>query len=227
MRIMAWPGGAQILTEKSRLNVKAGFDSASRTLKLLAVSPDTMSSTTRTTKKGARVRGTFHASDNTDLAVLKAEVPSPVRCFDLLLRPEGVEALDPVMVMGFPTGTRILEDRRANHSPSVGVVRKVEDTIFIDAAIVGGNSGGPVVNTGGQVIGMATRVFGSASLGSCIRPKYLQALFPGASYFLARAKAFAKAHPDAARQSLRLVEALGPTAGQSREVQAIKASLQR
>lgn len=225
IRIMVWPSGAEVQYVSGNLNVYTCFDSGRNTLKLLGTPPDFMESRTRMTKAGEVVMGQFHASNNADLALLKAEVPVPVKSLRLLLDPAGIETLDPVMVMGYPTGTRILEDRRAMHSPSVGVVRKVEDTIFIDASIVGGNSGGPVVDVQGRVVGVATRIFGAASLGSCIRPNYLVPLLPNAEHFLASAREFVARHPAAARQCLDLAMLRQPSPKQTREVEAIRGSL--
>ena len=69
---------------------------------------------------------------------------------------------------------QILEGHRAESSPSVGIVRKVEDTILVTAPIVGGNSGGPVLDAEGRVIGIATRTHGDATLGACIRAEHVR-----------------------------------------------------
>ena len=88
-----------------------------------------------------------------------------------------VEKLDPVMVLGFPSGPAILESGKAESSPSRGDVRKVEDTIYVTAPIVPGNSGGPVLDRDGVVIAIATRTAqGEATLGSCIQSRHVYPL---------------------------------------------------
>ena len=108
------------------------------------------------------------ANDNHDLALLKAEGGPfrPVRTVTGRLP----EKLDPVMVLGFPRGLDILEKGVAESSPSLGTVRKVEDTIYVTAPIIPGNSGGPVFDGEGAVIGIATRVVqGTETLGICLK----------------------------------------------------------
>jgi S1-C subfamily serine protease len=64
-------------------------------------------------------------------------------------------------------------------SATIGAVRKIEDTIHISAPIVAGNSGGPVLDGRGRVIGIATRIY-CETLGICIKAEHLRTLLDDA-----------------------------------------------
>jgi hypothetical protein len=110
-----------------------------------------------------------HALDNQDLVVLKllGDSFSPVRTANLK-EAKTLRKLDSVMALGFPRGQRGFEQFRVETSPSLGTVRKIEDTIHVTASIIPGNSGGPVYNEKGEVVGIATRIY-SETLGICIK----------------------------------------------------------
>ena len=81
------------------------------------------------------------------------------------------------MVLGFPRGLDILEKGVAESSPSVGTVRKVEETIYVTASIIPGNSGGPIFDIEGQVVGIAARVIqGTETLGIGLRVRHIRDL---------------------------------------------------
>ena len=84
-------------------------------------------------------------------------------------RSDSVSKLDEVLVLGFPAGPSILEAGIAETSPARGTVRKVEHTIQVTAAMIGGNSGGPLLDRLGRVIGISTRVIkGTETLGTTV-----------------------------------------------------------
>jgi serine protease Do len=99
-----------------------------------------------------------------DLAVLKVDPPKNC-CTIPLGRSESVRAGEWVVAIGCPLGL--------DHSVTVGIVSALERPIQIgdrnyphllqtDAAINRGNSGGPLINLRGQVIGMNTAVSASS-----------------------------------------------------------------
>ena len=106
-------------------------------------------------RSGGVIRGRFHTLDNGDLAVLKAAVKTPVIALPLS---EKVEKLDPVMVLGFPSGISLLETAKAETSPSLGEVRKVQTSIMVTAPIVPGNSGGPLIDMDSNAVGVASKL---------------------------------------------------------------------
>ena len=51
---------------------------------------------------------------------------------------------------------------------------------MVTAGVVGGNSGGPLVDRRGRVVGIITRVFkGTETLGSCLRIEHALQLTQG------------------------------------------------
>jgi tetratricopeptide (TPR) repeat protein len=96
-----------------------------------------------------------------DFAVLRVS-PAPVKLRPLPLASETdarrIPRLSRVITLGFPLGSRT-QAEQVNVSVTRGSVRRsFEDAIHIDAALYGGNSGGPVMDERGEVIGIASGV---------------------------------------------------------------------
>lgn len=96
-----------------------------------------------------------------DFAVLKIDrmpgdlVPIPL---DLKMEAEKISRLAPVITMGFPLGSRTLATH-INVSVTHGHVRRsFEELLQVDTSIYSGNSGGPIIDTRGKVIGIASAV---------------------------------------------------------------------
>ena len=96
-----------------------------------------------------------------DFAVIKVErVPEGLVALplDLDLDPRRLPKLTRVIALGFPLGSRTQEDA-VNASVVRGNVRRAFENVFqIDASLHGGNSGGPVIDTRGKVIGIVSAV---------------------------------------------------------------------
>lgn len=175
VKISAWPAGTQCMDGKRNLLIENAFNNTTRAnLHLVATAPDHMS------RKPLEVTGSgvdypIHELDNNDLVILKADGGTfrPLRCAPRSTK--GPEKLQPVMALGFPRGHKGLEKGIAETSPSMGTVRKVEDTIHITAPIIPGNSGGPLFNDKGEVVGVATRIY-SETLGICLKIEHVQDL---------------------------------------------------
>ena len=97
-----------------------------------------------------------------DFAVLQIDpvpeglVPLPL---DNQITPIKIPKLTPVMTMGFPLGSRTQTDT-INVSVSTGHVRRTFGNMFqVDTSIYPGNSGGPVIDPSGQVVGIASSVY--------------------------------------------------------------------
>ncbi len=70
-----------------------------------------------------------------------------------------IPKLTPVMTLGFPLGSRTQTDT-VNVSVSTGHVRRTFKTMFqVDTSIYQGNSGGPVIDPRGRVVGIASSVY--------------------------------------------------------------------
>jgi S1-C subfamily serine protease len=96
-----------------------------------------------------------------DFAVIKIDqlpeglVPLPL---DLEMDPRKLPKLSRVIALGFPLGSRTQVDT-VNASVVRGNVRRAFENMFqIDASLHGGNSGGPVIDARGKVIGIVAAV---------------------------------------------------------------------
>ncbi len=97
------------------------------------------------------------SEDGEDLALLKIEPFEGMPCLpgidvDVSLPPQGTE----VFVLGFPLGTKALQEgRKVIASTFRGIVsRSVASYLQVDAAIHPGNSGGPLIDRHGRVLGV-------------------------------------------------------------------------
>jgi regulation of enolase protein 1 (concanavalin A-like superfamily) len=127
------------------------------------------------------------AAPESDLAILKVtgvpDLPAPI---DVLQETEPVETM-PVYVFGFPFG-QTLAAGRGNPSVVVGKgsvssVRLDADgqvsVVLIDGALNPGNSGGPVVNAQGRLVGVAVAAIQGANIGFVIPRRELLAVLAG------------------------------------------------
>jgi tetratricopeptide (TPR) repeat protein len=97
--------------------------------------------------KNPKRASAYKISPDLDLAVI--ECPADLDAKPLPLAKEQVNPGAEVFVLGYPLGIANVISR--------GIVGAVEDKYFLfDAPISSGNSGGPVVNHAGEVIGVAT-----------------------------------------------------------------------
>lgn len=183
-QIHVWVAGSRFLSGEGRsrhMNLATGYSTATNTLEVLRIAPDRWE-TAPLGGNGVRAIRFHDDACNEDLAILRARVTSPV-----VPAPIGssdtVEKLDEVMVLGFPAGPMILEAGVAETSPATGQVRKVEQTIFVSAAMIGGNSGGPLIDKHGRVVGISTRVAqGTETLGCCLRIEHAIQLLQGGAW---------------------------------------------
>jgi len=208
--VAAWPAGSRLFSDPGRFNLQTAYTTLAGDLTVLTAAPDHLAPRRIRLPGGGFRLVPLHAHDNNDLILLQAKVARPVRAIPLARPGAKVEKLDPVMVLGFPAGPMILEGRTAETSPSLGEVRKVEETIYVTAPIVPGNSGGPLLDRAGRAIGISTRIAGEATLGSCIRTDHLTPLLPPALALLGEAENLAQAKQwEAARNLLSLARRRG------------------
>ncbi len=107
------------------------------------------------------------AFKQTDVAILKIEPPPGLRpVFGIESDLSHINQGEEVAVIGYPLGRdlmRLTGDERLETSLSTGVVSRVsQDFIQLYLRAYRGNSGGPVLNRRGRVIGILTSNIGSA-----------------------------------------------------------------
>jgi len=118
-----------------------------------------------------------YISNQSDLAILEVEKKSFFDGTKPLVLNEKIAHRDPVTVLGYPIGGNSI-------ATTTGVVSRIEYTpyvwsrnnllaIEIDAAINSGNSGGPVINKKGELIGIAMQTMKNASNIGYIVPAIL------------------------------------------------------
>ncbi len=103
-----------------------------------------------------------------DFAVIKIDrlpdglEPLPL---DLKLTAKSVPKLSRLITIGFPLGSRT-QDEAVNASVTGGNVRRsFENVLQVDTSLYGGNSGGPMIDARGKVIGIAAGVAMDAAQG--------------------------------------------------------------
>jgi len=103
-----------------------------------------------------------------DFAVLKIDtvpeglIPLPL---DQRMEASKVPKLSPVIALGFPLGSRT-QETTVNVSVTRGNVRRTfESMLQVDTSLYGGNSGGPIIDDRGKVIGIASAVAVDLAIG--------------------------------------------------------------
>ena len=119
----------------------------------------------------------IHSPLQDDAAILKIDdVPKGAVCLPLaaMVNAETISPLSPVMVLGFPQGRKTIRTAEIRVSSTMGHVRRVfENELQMDASVYPGNSGGPIINTDGRVIGIASAVIGNRMrFGSTIQSDF-------------------------------------------------------
>jgi regulation of enolase protein 1 (concanavalin A-like superfamily) len=127
------------------------------------------------------------ASPESDLAILRIkglpDFPAPI---DILKETEPIETM-PLYVFGFPFGESLAAGR-GNPSVVVGKgsvssIRLDADgrvsVVLIDGALNPGNSGGPVVDTQGRLVGVVVASIQGANIGFVIPRNHLLAMLVG------------------------------------------------
>ena len=175
--LAAWRSGTRIVDHTEQMQLDRGFNNRRLgNLELFRTAPDHIETEVIRNLSGDEVEVRYHdPNDNHDLVLLKA-TGGHFRPVTLAAAGQP-EKLDPVMVLGFPRGLDILEKGVAESSPSLGTVRKVEETIYVTASIIPGNSGGPIFDADGEVIGIAARVIqGTETLGIGLKVRHIHDL---------------------------------------------------
>ncbi len=150
--ILAWPAGDKFKSGSS-LNQRSGYNNVGKkNLHFVSAAPDRWYASTLQIN-GTAVASRGHALDANDMAVLKLS-GSGFTPLPLMRDTRRVKPLDAVMTLGFSLGGRVLQQGRADVSPSMGTVRWVRDTVSHTASMFPGNSGGPLLNLDGEVVAL-------------------------------------------------------------------------
>ena len=114
-----------------------------------------------------------------DLAVLRLPEPTTERSAAVLCPEEKINLSGEFYALGYPAATDFADDFRAFDKSSIaitrgGIQRKTRvfntDVYLLDLAIHGGNSGGPLVNSKGEIVGINT--FGVTDPNSGVEALY-------------------------------------------------------
>lgn len=176
VRIVAFPAGVQVTDQRGKRDTSKAYDSRTGALRIVAFAPDRMTVQRLQSRDGTRVETLLHDNDSADLALLRAEVTEPVDVLPLRRPTVRVETLEPVLVLGFPDGADLFERGCASPTVSVGEISKIEETLLINAPVVGGSSGGPVVDARGRVVGVVTRSMTGSTFSRCIQSGHVLTL---------------------------------------------------
>jgi S1-C subfamily serine protease len=141
------------------------------------------------TRKEQSYRAEVIAADTKrDLAILKISggrnLPQPIDCSQTLQLQETM----PIYVFGFPFGDNLASQKGSNPAITVGrgsvsSIRRDETDevayVQIDGALNPGNSGGPVVDSQGRLVGVAVKTIKGAGIGLAIPAAKVIAMLQG------------------------------------------------
>ncbi len=160
-RIYLWFEGARAFNPSGRLIAGADLGDFYLTENAYTTDASPKVEISGVARPPMRIRQLAASPLKDDFAVIKIErVPEGLKPLPLNLEmdPRRLPKLTRVIALGFPLGSRTQVDT-VNASVVRGNVRRAFENMFqIDASLHGGNSGGPVIDTNGKVIGIVSAV---------------------------------------------------------------------
>jgi S1-C subfamily serine protease len=178
----AWLGGTQFRKDPSQRygDRGLGFSSEAGTLALIELAPNRDGVVELKCDDPKLGTGPFSFEwhrqplDNNDLAVMRLTASRALIPLSLSRR-EPVNDED-MMVFGFPRALDLLETNDAVPMRRTGQILRVQESVQYAAATLSGNSGGPLIDTRGEVIGITQAGFGDNSVNFAIKPRHAQVL---------------------------------------------------
>ena len=161
VRVRAWRSGDVRFGMGGKIDGNRAFDTGEGSLEVAWMPADRMTERALALQEGGVHRSLYHVLDDTDLALLRTaprarrERPLPLSSREPL---EG----ESVVVVGFRDGPELREERRARVTATTGVLDRSKGRPRLRASIPSGSSGGPVLDTSGEVLGIATERLGNA-----------------------------------------------------------------
>jgi FHA domain/Trypsin-like peptidase domain len=175
--ITVWPGGSVFRQAADDWGDRGlGYSTGTGTLHVMDTGSDNLGSPVRIACDVYNEQFVLswqpHNQDNADLAVLRIDAhpkPFPIAA-------DGPATDAPVMAFGFPVGYTVLEGTTADPVWRGGRVIRTQETIQTDAVVQGGNSGGPLLNLHGEVVGVTTRGTKDSQFNMALKISYAKIL---------------------------------------------------
>ncbi len=160
-RIFLWFEGARAFNRVSRLIESPDLTDVYFIENAYSTESDPRMSIAGVPKSEVQTRQVITSPLKDDFAVIKIDrVPEGLEPLplDLKLDTKSVPKLSRLITIGFPLGSRTQDDT-VNASVTGGNVRRsFENVIQVDTSLYSGNSGGPIIDARGKVIGIAAGV---------------------------------------------------------------------
>jgi len=160
-RIFLWFEGARAFNRVSRLIESPDLTDVYFIENAFSTESEPRLSIAGVPKSPVQTRQMITSPLKDDFAVIKIDqVPEGLKPLplDLKLDSKNVSKLSRLIAIGFPLGSRTQDDT-VNASVTEGTVRRsFENVIQVDTSLYGGNSGGPIIDARGKVIGIAAGV---------------------------------------------------------------------
>jgi hypothetical protein len=160
-RIFLWFEGARAFNRVSRLLESPDLTDVYFVENAFSTESEPRLSIAGVPKSPVQTRQMITSPLKDDFAIIKIDqVPAGLKPLplDLKLDSQSVPKLSRLITIGFPLGSRTQEDT-VNASVTGGNVRRTFDNVIqVDTSLYGGNSGGPIIDARGMVIGIAAGV---------------------------------------------------------------------
>jgi S1-C subfamily serine protease len=182
-RLEAYPAGYRFTASSAR---SAGvlYSTDNGKLKVVGAAPDDLRRTTEMVL-GEAVECEAESNYENDVAILQIQGSNlkPLRlATDEEMSQLSQKKLWPVMVAGFPLGLKIFDNGEVATSMTLGNIRRFGKFVYHSAPTCVGNSGGPLIDEEGRVLGIVSFVVSGDSvqnLNACVPITHANRLLRG------------------------------------------------